>query len=390
MKIAIAFAQFGPYHVARVAALARLAGGQGDSVEAVEVASESSTYGWTKPEAIGFPLTTLVDGRVEDCGFLRVFFQALKFFRSRQIDVALLPSYSPASSFALLCAAKCAGCRTVMLNESHAGTERATGIKHFLKRFLVAWFDAGLVGGTPHVRHFAGLGMRRLFTGYDAVDNEFFAAKATEVRADPEQFRERLRLPGRYILSLGRLVPKKNLGTLIRAYARLHELMPSNVPALVIVGSGEEEPALRVLAVKLNLAVVDHTLPDASGASRPGAIHFYGFRQIDENPVFYALADCFVLPSLYEEWGLVVNEAMACGIPVVVSKTAGCAEDLVEDGGFDPLSADELAGKLARICADARLCARMGERSFEIISRWGCDNFAKQAMRAASALRARF
>jgi glycosyltransferase involved in cell wall biosynthesis len=136
---------------------------------------------------------------------------------------------------------------------------------------------------------------------------------------------------------------------------------------------------------------------DRSGSppfSEPGAAagpraFFYGFRQIAENPVFYALADSFVLPSAYEEWGLVVNEAMACGLPVIVSRTAGCAEDLVRDGEngfrFEPTSASELAACLARLDESPSLRVLMGERSRDIVSNFGCGAFAAGALDAARA-----
>jgi glycosyltransferase involved in cell wall biosynthesis len=159
-----------------------------------------------------------------------------------------------------------------------------------------------------------------------------------------------------------------------------------------------------------------------------GAVYFYGFRQIEENPVFYALAEAFILPSLKEEWGLVVNEAMAAGLPVIVSHTAGCAEDLVPTSGsmehgarsmesgvgadtencrlktensleqrsngfvFDPKSSDALSEALRRIAvAGERLEVKgndleeIGQRSREIVAKFSCENFARQALRAAEA-----
>jgi glycosyltransferase involved in cell wall biosynthesis len=403
-------------------------------------------------------------------------------------------------------------------------------------------------------------------------------------------YRKAYGLPERYFLSLGRMVEKKNLATLISAYARYaqgvavageklkvkgNEIggqrpeargqeagdMPGGVasppqaeasdvvtsdqlratrdslPALVFVGSGELENALREQARGLGLKVIDRTewIAGQSGHSRAtrdgvrrsrgqidkdpcedfshglgkmdedgserlaadrtegnadgrvtpavgglspetadgedaaattaeprlgetglsqncklqtehsvendrGAVFFYGFRQIEENAVFYALAEAFVLPSLYEEWGLVVNEAMACSLPVIVSRTAGCAENLVPgseqvtsdvwrvtsgetaDGGdaaatkeadaraarpylelrsngfvFDPRSSDALSEALRRIAgcgtadggdAAATLKAVMGQRSREIVAKFSCGNFAQQAMRAACAARA--
>ena len=138
-------------------------------------------------------------------------------------------------------------------------------------------------------------------------------------------------------MSLGRFVAKKNLATLIQAFRKFLDSNPDCQTHLVMVGSGEEESKLRSLCQELRLPIYEKTSAtignrqSAIGNELPG-VHFYGFRQIDENPVFYALADAFILPSLYEEWGLVVNEAMASGLPVVVSETAGCVEDLLETG----------------------------------------------------------
>jgi len=127
----------------------------------------------------------LCEGADEAGSPLDVFLKARKLFREEKVEVAFLPSYSPARCFALFAAAKSLGLRTVMMNESHAGTEQATGWKRWIKRQIVKRFDAALVGGEPHKRHFASLGIPadKIFTGYDAVDNDFFASRADEIRA---------------------------------------------------------------------------------------------------------------------------------------------------------------------------------------------------------------
>ena len=127
----------------------------------------------------------MCEGTDEAASPLGVFLKARKLFRAEGVGVAFLPSYSPARFFALFAAAKSLGIRTVMMNESHAGTEQATGWKRWIKRQIVTRFDAAFVGGEPHKRHFASLGIPsdKIFTGYDAVDNDFFASRADEIRA---------------------------------------------------------------------------------------------------------------------------------------------------------------------------------------------------------------
>src|SRR5262249_22404464 len=141
------------------------------------------------------------------------------------VRVCLLPSYSPKQSLAALLAAKSLRIGTVMMNESHAGTSQARGAAALIKRRLVRLFDAALVGGQPHKRYFSSLGMskERIFTGYDAVDNDYFASKAEEVRTKSVQTRKQYGLPEHYFLSLGRFVAKKNLPVLIQAFRRFLE-----------------------------------------------------------------------------------------------------------------------------------------------------------------------
>jgi glycosyltransferase involved in cell wall biosynthesis len=316
--------------------------------------------------------------------------------RNLRTDVALLPSYFH-WSLALNAATRLVGGRVVMMNETHAGTARARGLKAIFKRQVVSRFHAGFVGGAPHRRYFASLGLptKKIFTGYDAVDNDYFSMNAEKIRGREAEVRKQYDLPKHFFLSLGRFVSKKNLNTLIKAYCDYLASSPDSQPHLVMVGSGEDETKLRTLCRELGLPTYEKTAFEIgtrkSGiGNEPPGVHFYGFRPIEENPFFYGLADAFILPSLWEEWGLVVNEAMACGLPVIVSQTAGCAEDLVQEGvngfTFDPRNVQQLADLMLKISAFQPFkLSELGNASREIISHWGCDNFAQNALRAALA-----
>ena len=386
MKTAIIFEQFGPYHHARVAALQTASP---VPVVPAQMAAHTKVYEWASSMPVECEgLVTLCPGGAEALSPVRLFFAARRFFRDQQIETVLLPSYSPATSLAVLLAAMSCRARLIMMNESHAGTERAKGWKRTLKRWLVGRFHAALVGGSPQKRHFMNLGMdaEKIFTGYDAIDDEFFARETDRIRQNSEGWRMRLGLPRRYILSLGRMVEKKNLGCLVVAYTKLRKRLGDDAPALVFVGSGDQESSLRSQAIELGLKVAEAGKSENSAGAD---VIFYGFRQIGENPAFYALADCFVLPSLWEEWGLVVNEAMACGLSIVVSQSVGCAEDLVWHGEngfrFAPTDSEDLADSLANLIADPIRRKKMGENSRKIIADWGCANFARNALKAIEA-----
>jgi len=149
----------------------------------------------------------------------------------------------------------------------------------------------------------------------NAVDNAFFTDRALQARTDRDATRATLSLPNRYFLFVGRLVEAKGVFELIDAYATLTPALRAEV-GLVIVGDGPVRPALERRATQI----------------LPGTLHFAGFVQKEDLPPYYALADALVFPTHSDTWGFVVNEAMACGCPVIASAVAGCVPDLVEDG----------------------------------------------------------
>jgi glycosyltransferase involved in cell wall biosynthesis len=115
---------------------------------------------------------------------------------------------------------------------------------------------------------------------------------------------------------------------------------------------------------------------------------FAGFRQVEELPFFYAGAGAFIHPALAEPWGLVINEAMASGLPILSSNNVGAAEELVQGGvngfSFDPENVDELAGLMGRVAGmspEERVA--MGEASRRLIAEWGPERFARGAEEAA-------
>jgi len=266
------------------------------------------------------------------------------------------------------------------MSESTEWDEPRTGWKEWIKRKLVGLFPSALAGGKRHSDYLTKLGMpaERIFLGYDAVDNRYFGNKAEEIRPYGEEARRQYGLPPDYFLASARFVEKKNLPRLLEAYALYRTSCRSPAPwSLVLLGDGSLRDALELQLGALGLR--DHVMMP-------------GFKQVADLPAYYALAGAFVHPSTVEPWGLVVNEAMASGLPVLVSNRCGCAPELVGEGvngfTFDPLHVEELARKMLRLSAPDFPRAAFGKKSREIVAGWGPERFARglsQAIEAALA-----
>jgi glycosyltransferase involved in cell wall biosynthesis len=272
----------------------------------------------------------------------------------------------------------------VVMSETTAYDDRRHWWTEEIKKRIVALCPAALVGGAPHRDYMMalGLGGDSIFTGYDAVDNEHFRRGATAARQRDAELRASLGLPRRYFLACSRFTPKKNLFRLVNAYARYRRLHSGDAWSLVILGDGEQKQELMRACDQLRVGD-DVLLP--------------GAKPYSELPTYYGLAGAFVHASTTEQWGLVVNEAMASGLPVLVSNRCGCAPDLVQEGrngfSFDPYDVSGLANAMYSMAAERTDREDMGQASQAIVAQWSPQNFAENlacaAERALGAARAR-
>jgi glycosyltransferase involved in cell wall biosynthesis len=249
-----------------------------------------------------------------------------------------------------------------------------------LKTFFIRHCDGFVVPGKSSFEYLRSIGSpeARISTASNAVDNDWFAAQADDTRTHATEFREKLALPSRFILFVGRLVPEKGVFDLLAAYAKLESGLRSEV-GLVFAGDGVSREKLAHQAKLIS----------------PGTVCFPGFRQREDLASLYALAECLVLPTHSDPWGLVVNEAMACGLPVIVSTVAGCAADLVEDGwnGYvvPPKDVEKLRVAIDSLLRQPEVEQRMSEHSSERIRNYSpeacADGLAAAAISAAMGAR---
>jgi glycosyltransferase involved in cell wall biosynthesis len=378
--VAVVFHHIGPYHHARLNAAA-------DKLSVTGVEWSAKGYdAWGEAEAPArydkislFPEAT--DRYPARAKLQQGFCSALEQVNP---DVVAVNGWN---NFGSLAAANCCVVRQVpmvVMSESARQDEARTWWKEMIKRRIVDFYSAALVGGQRHVEYLVELGMpiERILTGYDVVDGEYFRQKAEEVRSQKSEVRYKYGLPENYFLASARFIEKKNLRRLITAYAEYRDRLKGTGGTdpgynrgapwdLVLLGDGPLRETLNAQLSTLNL----HS-----------HVHLPGFKQYDELPVYYALANAFVHPSTTEQWGLVVNEAIASGLPVNVSERCGCVPELVQGNGFtfDPMDEHELASLLFRMATlsddDRR---RFADVSYEIAANFVPERFGEGLQRAA-------
>ena len=387
MKIAVIFHRLGPYHFARLRAAGKLL-----SVTAIETSGTDETYQWDKiTGADGFERVTLFQhADAQKLPAREVASQLALALDKIRPAVVVIPGWSDSAALGALRWSVEHGVPAVCMSESTEWDEARSAWREAVKRQIVGLCSTALVGGTPHKDYITKLGIpaERVFLGYDAVDNRYFEDKVAEVRSQKSEVRSKLKLPERCFLASARFVEKKNLPRLLEAYARYrtlcaagskeqgvksekidHQSPGSQLPALpwplVLLGDGALRPALCSQLQALGLHA---------------HVQMPGFKQYPELPEYYAHAGAFIHASTTEQWGLVVNEAMASGLPVLVSNRCGCAQDLVQEGvngfTFDPYHVEQLAELMLRISDFRFPISDFGNASSRIVSAWGPDLFA--------------
>jgi len=237
--------------------------------------------------------------------------------------------------------------------------------KEAVKRAVFQRVD-GIITAGQDGRAFAmryGVPPERVHIARHVVDVEYFASEAAAARSTRETTRAELGVSGVVFVFIGRLLRGKGTGPLLAAYTAVEHELPGGT-SLLFVGDGPEEVRIARMARSEGLRV-----------------KLVGFHQKTDLPRLYAAGDVFVFPTLGDPYGLVVDEAMAVGLPIISTTAAGEILERVVDGvnGYlvPPDDPEALAGAMQRLAVDSTLRHQMGARSAEMVAPYTPDRWAE-------------
>lgn len=336
-RVALVWAQYSAYHMDRCEAAARRLAGRAD-VTAVEVSTKSTTYEWEPSTEIrGARKITLFPGRAfETISRFARFWRLLRVL-SRFDTVFMGIGYNELDAIALSWVLRLLRVRVVMMTASKFDDFPRTVWFEFCKAVVLSSYRAGVVGGRRQAAYlrFFGFRKREVVPGYNTVGLERVRRQSgAEPAPGGAAFEDR------HFIYVGRFVAKKNLHNLIEAFAVYVGMAGESARRLTLVGAGAEEAALRRKIADLGIA---------------DRVDFPGFLPASEVSKALAGSLALLLVSTEEQWGLVVNEALAFGLPIVASFRVGACDALIRNlvNGFvvEPDSVEGMARAMASIAA---------------------------------------
>ncbi len=294
--------------------------------------------------------------------------------RTGSFDAFIVHGWSTCSYWQAMTA--CWSTRTPVLvrGDSSLSTPRAWWrrvVKWPLYRWFIPRFDGYLVVGARAREYVVRYGAdpARCFDAPHAVDNEFFASRAEAMRADRGRLRARFGIPPDAVgyLFAGRFIERKKPLAFVDAVARASREAPEVFG--LMVGDGPLRRDAEALAVRLQ-----------------APIRFSGFLNQTEMAAAYVAADVLVVPSVWETWGLVVNEAMACGLPAIVTDGVACAGDLVVPGLTGEVctigAVDALADRIGRLALDSEYRTTLSVNASQHVVRFDVAAAVEGTLRA--------
>jgi len=328
-------------------------------------------FEWDIPLTAGYPSAVFAQNldRPRDWrGMLRGAAHLRRMWKADPPDLIFLTGWHHPGMVAGLIAARASGKPLIFRGEATLSARRGAA-KRAAHRLLLAQFQRILFIGEANRKYYLAHGVnpgRLVFSPFFS-ENERIGGQADELAGRRQEIRAGWGIPenATCFLFCGKLEPKKRVEDFIAAIGQC-----PGAHALV-VGSGELEAALRQQSDR--------------------RISFAGFLNQSRIAEAYCASDVLVLPSDEGEvWGVVVNEAMACGLPAVVSDRVGCREDLIKEGetGFSfPFgNIGALAATLRRFVATPGLAKQMGSCARAHIQSYSVENAAAGVMRAVQAV----
>jgi glycosyltransferase involved in cell wall biosynthesis len=348
---------------------------ENNDFEVVYIAPTENIREWDIDySSIKFKHSFLSDKSLDNLSAIKTVFSIWKKLSVQNPDIVIIAEYIHIAYWVALFWAKLHRKKIGLWLDSHYLDKSRHPIKEKIKQLLVKRLDFGLASSTKSKDYFVSLGLAESMCsilGY-AVDNDFYQKEYQQHLKNRKDILKELDLPQKNFIYVGRFAREKNLANLISCY---HRAKVAGLEwGLILVGGGP-------LYERLSDYVEKNQIPDIS---------MPGFIQKDNICKYYACSDLLILPSFSEPWGLVVNEAMACGLPVAVSVNCGCYPDIARDDSnafvFDP-NDDEKLYKILMASTKAPCLDQIGENSKKIIAEYTPQKVADRFIAAVSRLK---
>lgn len=297
---------------------------------------------------IKYPYEILVTGSMDNYSKFYFLKKIWKKLNEEQPDIIYLGGYFHISFWASLLWAKIHGAKTILEMDSNRFDHIRVGWKEFIKQQFVKKCDIGVTYGELSKEYFIELGMpsNRIIIKPNVSSTSLFYKSDLLERPNCMTF-------NKHFIYVGRFSKEKNLIMFLDTFNKAYKKSKNLDWGLLLVGSGPQEAELKKY-------IYDNNIPN---------IIFSGFVDKHELVKYYNHSDVFVLPSISEPWGLVANEAMMCGLPVIISSQCGCSLDLIRENGyiFDPFNDKELELLLLSYMKNEVNIKQQSLRSIEII-----------------------
>ncbi len=255
-----------------------------------------------------------------------------------------------------LIACKFSRTRTLLWSESTRFDHRTTnGIIEYIKRYLISKFDGFLAAGCSQVEYLQFLGALEdhIWVAPDSVDSDFFTQQSRLYKDRKDEIKKELGITGPIILYVGRLLDDKGIPELIEAFQKV---VSEQDATMLFVGDCPDIDRYKRICQQRSIT----------------SIRFEGFCTQETLPKYYAIADFLVFPTRSDPWGLVINEAMCSGLPVICSLAAGAAAELVYPGFngllHKPGDVEKLREHMLNLLTDSDMLNRMGLSSLSLIT----------------------
>lgn len=367
MKVSILHTDFRIYWPARIKVLHSYLKSKGIELTVVEIAGKGSPYAFAKQH--------------ENCGLhwsILFPFAKMEALKGSDIEKAInskLNELSPdiviagaiafPSGAIAIAWAKNNNKKVIIFDDAKVEDVKRNCFINFIKQNIyngvdamiypsIEWEDTGL---------FWNFRKEQLFYGLDVVDNSFWQ----------QNNKKQIKIDHKYFLSIGRQIPKKNFIFLLNCYKQYKNAFKEKSYKLVLVGEGDERKNIEAF-IHENQLEKD--------------IILFPYLQQKELISIYQNAAAFIIASKQDEtWGLVINEAMACGLPIIASEKCGATHTLVQENingyVFSPSDKSDLINKLCSFHLSTEdNKKRMKEASLKIISNWDLDRFSKACYEA--------